>query len=509
MLRGGASTPATWIHPASTLSIPGMVGNATRFLPLPSPIGFGAFAEAANSSEGDFAGNQLSIDAWVRSPNPNNLNTGVGIVEKIAYDGIPASSDGTGYIMFLNQGWLAFTFFDGTEQLPYGLAGSQAKVPPNTWAHVAVTVDRIANTIKFYVNGKLEGTSDISAVNGTLSNDANLKIGYAPGLNLQSPNAYDLNEIEIFDRILDQNEIESIYKAGSAGKCKGTVQDVAVTVNTAVNGTIVNVGLRIVVDGSTYVDSNSYTAPGGSQHTHSTKTQLAGGLFYSHTGWTPGTGTGPQTVTLPVSGSATYTANFDITGYEVTLNNSDTCSVGIGPLSLLVAAPPPFIMPLGVPFFVLAESGNPIGFTIATGSGPDVVHGAPPLQVGPFSGPITITPACGATVTSSYGANNLQAINVTLTNTGEVTATNLRVTEIANVMAASPNVVVFDQGVVGNPSLTFPWVWGDLPGGVATARTVGFKATSGSNSVPFTFDITFEADNMAPMTQTISVPFPR
>lgn len=414
----GVQSDAIWVQPASILSIPGKVGNAARFLPV-SPVGFGAYAEAANSSEGDLSGNQISIDAWVRSPDPTNLNTTVGIVEKIAYQGVPASSPGVGYIMFLNQGWLHFTIFDGTTQHARGLSSPSSKVPPNTWAHVAVTLDRTTNEVKFYLNGVLEGTQSFAGVNVPLTNSAKLKIGYAPGLFLATPNAYDLDEIEIFDRVLSASEIKRIYDAGSAGKCGAPAPstDVDVTVRTAVNGVVTNAGLQFSVNGTTRTNTHTYTAPGGSTQVHSTQSQIANGIYYNFTGWTPGTTAGTQTVTLPASGTADYVANFSPIGVVVTLVNPPGCSVTVGPSSLSVIPPPPVVMSSAAPFMVLPGTGSATGFTLSVGGGPVQTFTSLPQTIGPFTAPVTITATCGPPV-SDVNVTVRTAVNGTVTNAG-------------------------------------------------------------------------------------------
>ncbi|MDX6530205.1 MAG: hypothetical protein QOH41_2495 [Blastocatellia bacterium] len=114
---------------------------------------------------------------------------------------------------------------------------------------------------------------------------------------------------------------------------------------------------------------------------------------------------------------------------------------------------------------------------------------------------VTVTPP--PTVTASYDANFLQVINVVLTNTSGVTAVNLRITSITNVTAIAPNVIGL------RPNVIIPMPYGNLAGGQAVARNFTFIATAGSIEVPFSFVVTYEADNMPPQTAVIDVPFPR
>jgi hypothetical protein len=148
-----------------------------------------------------------------------------------------------------------------------------------------------------------------------------------------------------------------------------------------------------------------------------------------------------------------------------------------------------------------------------TGGGSTQTFTTNPASVGALTGPVTVTGNCTASTTlaGTYipGSGN-SAINLNVKNTGAVNAANARITAIGNVTAAIGNTIIFDQGVVGNPNLTLPWIIGSpLGAGVTTSATLGFRATSGTTAVPFTFVVTLQADNASATNVTISVPFPR
>jgi 3D (Asp-Asp-Asp) domain-containing protein len=107
------------------------------------------------------------------------------------------------------------------------------------------------------------------------------------------------------------------------------------------------------------------------------------------------------------------------------------------------------------------------------------------------------------TVTAIYGANYIQLINVALTNTSGVTAVNLRVKSVTKITAVAPSVIALRSNVI------IPMPYGNLTGGQTVIRSFSFEATAGSVEVPFTFMITYEADNMPQQTAVIDVPFPR
>jgi hypothetical protein len=112
---------------------------------------------------------------------------------------------------------------------------------------------------------------------------------------------------------------------------------------------------------------------------------------------------------------------------------------------------------------------------------------------------VTVTPP--PTVIAAYGINSPRVINLSLINTSEVTAINVRITSLT-VTAPAPNVIV-------PPDNGIPAPYGTLAGGAGRTLVWAFRATTGSLDVPFRLTMTIEADNMAPRTVVVDVPFPR
>ncbi len=83
------------------------------------------------------------------------------------------------------------------------------------WLHLALTVDRAADTARFYVNGSPLGSSFSP---GPGVNDNTLPLWFAKSRWPASHFEFSLDEIEIFDRALSASEIAAL--AGSGGKCK-------------------------------------------------------------------------------------------------------------------------------------------------------------------------------------------------------------------------------------------------------------------------------------------------
>jgi hypothetical protein len=94
---------------------------------------------------------------------------------------------------------------------------------------------------------------------------------------------------------------------------------------------------------------------------------------------------------------------------------------------------------------------------------------------------------------------------LTFTNTGSVTAANLRI----NNVASNPSGIVLSGGAAGGPS--FPMSLGNLAPGQSMSRSFTFSSNSpgGTVNVAFTITVREQADNMDEQTFSIQVPFPR
>ena len=93
---------------------------------------------------------------------------------------------------------------------------------PNTCYHGAVTYDGV--TINLVLNGILEATSSSGPLNTVL--DANgLTVGWRPFASINIRWEGLLDEVSIYDRALTAAEVQSIYVAGSGGKCAAAEPD--------------------------------------------------------------------------------------------------------------------------------------------------------------------------------------------------------------------------------------------------------------------------------------------
>ncbi len=112
-------------------------------------------------------------------------------------------------------------YFNTDDVYDFGTSGASDHISfsltPNTWQHLALVRDGATYEARVYVNGQLVGSSpgtrDI-VYDGTQF----LRLGHWGGGTRYFKGLED--EVEIFNRVLSQSEIQAIYNAGSAGKCK-------------------------------------------------------------------------------------------------------------------------------------------------------------------------------------------------------------------------------------------------------------------------------------------------
>ncbi|MFQ5976260.1 MAG: LamG domain-containing protein [Candidatus Hydrothermarchaeales archaeon] len=211
---------------------PGKVGQAFSFDGIDDHI------IVANSPSLDFGASSYTIDFWMNSAfssvNQVSLSKSIG----------PFNAGGIGWeIRFVEpliedgpSVGVEFARADGTPHpafLPPGerLRRRFSTFMPNEWHHVAVTYDFPRRTGKLYLDGLLVDSGQFIVfedfqVNPPVStgvpSDAysdifDLFIGRGTG------GFFDglIDEVEIYNRALDASEIQAIFNAGSAGKCKG------------------------------------------------------------------------------------------------------------------------------------------------------------------------------------------------------------------------------------------------------------------------------------------------
>ena len=139
---------------------------------------------------------------------------------------------------------------------------SDISVNDGTWHHVALV--RQTTTATLYIDGAVHGsgsTQGITIVANTapvlFANDVCVGFG-------REVYRGELDEIEYLNVALTSSQVQDIYNASSAGKCKPIPRPITVTFNT--NPT----GLSYRVDGTIFNSAHVFSWPSGSSHTIST-----------------------------------------------------------------------------------------------------------------------------------------------------------------------------------------------------------------------------------------------
>ncbi len=217
-IAGSVNNAGTWM--SSPVPATGKVAGALTFNGSNS-------VDVPNQAELGFGTGDFSIDLWIKTTNASGTRT---ILDKRVFSGTYK-----GYVLFLSNGYLGSQIGDGAGYNNWVTTGF---VADGNWHHIAVTVDRDnATGWLHYVDGVAVGPiAGATAFQGSLTNTA----PFVMGRNLITPSqtfAGTLDEIELFNRVLDPAEIQSIWAAGSAGKCKtafGAILDDSIL---TINGT--------------------------------------------------------------------------------------------------------------------------------------------------------------------------------------------------------------------------------------------------------------------------------
>jgi len=164
------------------------------------------YVEVPDNISLNFGTGDLSIDAWVKTSSSSGV--------KVILDKRVGST--TGYLLYLFNGVLSFQLADGTHT---GYSSSLF-VADGDWHHVAVTLDRDnPEGLLFYDGGVSSAPQNPTGHQGSLTNSADLLIA-ADCLSGTQRFEGEIDEVELFNRVLYPYEVAAIYQAGSKGKCK-------------------------------------------------------------------------------------------------------------------------------------------------------------------------------------------------------------------------------------------------------------------------------------------------
>jgi hypothetical protein len=177
--------------------------------------GVNDFVSAPDAPANDFTGS-FSIDAWIRlrayspefAPIVSKWND-LGVAQRSYF--VAVLPNGTVRFDVSTNG-----LFAGTNS---AIVISAVVVPLNTYAHITATFDSATQTLSIYVNGVLSGQT-VAPFSTVFSNNEPLLIGAGDlGSNVRDFTNGFIDEVELFNRALTQAEAQSIFNAGSQGKC--------------------------------------------------------------------------------------------------------------------------------------------------------------------------------------------------------------------------------------------------------------------------------------------------
>jgi hypothetical protein len=186
--------------------VPGRVAHGLSF------DGIDDYAEdgpAKNVGTGDF-----SVDMWIK------VAPGHAAVQRVILDKRTTAQGPRGYHLILNNGSPLLQMADG------GWTNYPSNLPSiadGNWHFLAVTVRRGSSTgIRWYLDGVSSQQGNPTLRMGTLSTDARLRIGRRSAGMAGGEGWFRgvLDELEIFNRVLTTAELNGIYQAGPAGKCR-------------------------------------------------------------------------------------------------------------------------------------------------------------------------------------------------------------------------------------------------------------------------------------------------
>jgi N-acetylneuraminic acid mutarotase len=164
----------------------------------------------------------FTIDAWVNLAEVNSAQCIVckGLVDNHQYAILTGGLAAPDELNLLVRRQASAS--DGLDRL---ITVNQAHLVPNRWYHIAATADGTNKSI--YLDGQLLATNSAVAPYTTFS--PAVEIGSGNGGTVAFFHGM-IDEVEIYDRALTQAEIQAIYNAGSAGKCKPSANNAPIAV---------------------------------------------------------------------------------------------------------------------------------------------------------------------------------------------------------------------------------------------------------------------------------------
>jgi hypothetical protein len=245
----------------------------------------------------------FTVDGWfyIDPVAPGNVGDVAGLVSKSDGSSCPNQTNdgrwhqGGGWVLLFDDR----TTYNYIKSLRFAVYNECYPSFPEAWAnnlinqagwyHIAGVFDKNASPrAKLYLNGQLVASGSGSSTNDIISNTHSVRIGAMHwNEEFNTPPTYSWNdrfngkadEVEFFNVALTQAQIQSIYNAGSAGKCKTTLNQPPV---------LDPIGNRTVNEGELLTFTVSATDPDGDPLTYSASNLPFGATFLGQTfSWTP------------------------------------------------------------------------------------------------------------------------------------------------------------------------------------------------------------------------------
>ncbi len=189
------------------------------------------------------AGSGLTIELWIQPADLQNQHPLVewdfGAHFWIATG--PPNGPGPGCLYaHLDQNWMEHIIYSAINILT-----------TNAFQHVALTYDKASGSCLLYLNGTVVATNNFGSI--TPQTTSTLYLGQA----WRGPADYPwwyykglMDEVSIYNRALSPTEIQAVYGAGSAGKCKPVMILAGPASQTVVPGLGCDVTFSVVAKGS-------------------------------------------------------------------------------------------------------------------------------------------------------------------------------------------------------------------------------------------------------------------
>jgi len=155
---------------------------------------------------------QLTLALWIK---PDSIPAEFPVM--ISKGGNQAPNDFGGYELILNANGDDDIIFDSGdyEATTAGAGGTLVAQHLGEWIHIAFTIDTVAQTAQFYVNGQsitnFASSGSISDVNFDLPNDLYIGCPDRAANGNRSSFDGDMNQILIYNRALSATEIQKIF----------------------------------------------------------------------------------------------------------------------------------------------------------------------------------------------------------------------------------------------------------------------------------------------------------